>query len=88
MPVIKPISDLRNHAKELSAICHDSGEPIFITKNGEGDMVLLSLAAYERLHAQLELYRQLDEAENDVRAGDRGATVDTVRRRLKRRAAR
>ena len=88
MPVIKPISDLRNHAKELSAICHDSGEPVFITKNGEGDMVLMSLAAYERLQSQLDLYRQLEEAETDVRAGDRGATVDTVRRRLKRRAAR
>ncbi|MDB4962136.1 MAG: prevent-host-death protein [Myxococcales bacterium] len=84
MPVIKPISDLRNKAKELSAICHDSGEPIFITKNGEGDMVLMSLAAYERLQAQLELYRDLDEAEADVRGGDLGAGVQTVRRRLKR----
>ena len=84
MPVIKPISDLRNKAKELSAICHDSGEPIFITKNGEGDMVLMSLAAYERMQAQLELYRDLDEAEADVRAGDVGAGVQTVRRRLKR----
>lgn len=84
MPVIKPISDLRNRAKELSAICHDSGEPIFITKNGEGDMVLMSLAAYERMHAQLELYRQLDEAEADVRAGDRGSSVEAVRRRLRR----
>jgi len=84
MPVIKPISDLRNKAKELSAICHDSGEPIYITKNGEGDMVLMSLAAYERLQAQLELYRLLDEAEADVRGGDRGASVAAVRRRLKR----
>lgn len=84
MPVIKPISDLRNKARELSSICHDSGEPIFITKNGEGDMVLMSLAAYERLQAQLELYKQLDEAESDVRSGDRGASVSAVRRRLKR----
>ena len=84
MPVIKPITDLRNHARELSELCHDSGEPIFITKNGEGDMVLLSLAAYERLQAQLELYRLLDEAESDVRAGDRGISVDAVRRQLKR----
>ena len=84
MPVIKPISDFRNKARELSAICHDSGEPIFITKNGEGDMVLMSLAAYERLQAQLALYQQLDEAEADVRAGDRGASVAAIRRRLKR----
>ena len=84
MPVIKPISDLRNKARELSKICHDSGEPVFITKNGEGDMVLMSLAAYERLQAQLELYRLLDEAEADVRAGDRGITVKELRRRLGR----
>jgi prevent-host-death family protein len=82
--VIKPISDLRNKAKHLSRLCHESGEPIFITKNGEGDMVLMSLAAYERLKAQLELYRLLDEAESDVRAGDRGVTVDALRRRFKR----
>jgi prevent-host-death family protein len=84
MPVIKPISDLRNKARDLSRICHDSGEPIYITKNGEGDLVLLSLAAYERMQAQLELYRALDEAESDVRAGDRGLSVDAVRRRLVR----
>ena len=84
MAVIKPISDLRNKARELSRICHDSGEPIFITKNGEGDMVLMSLAAYERLRGQLELYRLLDEAEADVRGGDRGSSVEAVRQRLRR----
>jgi prevent-host-death family protein len=84
MPVIKPISDLRNKARQLSALCHASGEPIFITRNGEGDMVLMSLAAFERLQAQLDLYRQLDEAEADVRAGDRGVSVATMRRRLAR----
>jgi len=84
VPVIKPISDLRNHARELSAICHDTGEPIFITKNGEGDMVLMSVAAYERLQAQLELYRLLDDAEADVRAGDRGMSVKAMRRQLGR----
>lgn len=84
MPVIKPISDLRNRAKELSRLCHDTGEPIFITRNGEGDMVLMSLAAYDRLQARLELYRMLDEAEADVAAGDRGVGVAAVRRQLKR----
>lgn len=84
MPVIRPISDLRNHARELSELCHDSGEPVFITKNGEGDMVLMSLATYEGLQARLELYRALDEAEADERAGDRGVTVRALRRQLKR----
>ena len=84
MAIIKPISDLRNKAKELSRLCHDSGEPVFITKNGEGDLVLMSLAAYERLRAQLELYRLLDEAEADVAGGDRGIGVKALRKQLGR----
>lgn len=84
MAVIKPISDLRNRSRQLARICHDSGEPIYITKNGEGDLVLMSVAAYERLQSRLELYRMLDEAEADVRGGDRGVSVATVRRRLRR----
>jgi len=84
MPVIKPISDLRNRTKQLSRLCHASREPIFITKNGQGDMVLMSVAAYERMEGQLALYRLLDEAERDVAAGDRGVSVATARRQLKR----
>lgn len=84
MPVIKPISDLRNKARELSRLCHKSGEPIYITKNGEGDMVLMSLAAYEQLQGQLELYGLLDESEASERSGDRGVSVATLRRRLVR----
>ena len=84
MAIIKPISDLRNKARQLSRLCHESGEPVFITKNGEGDMVLMSLAAYERLRAQLGLYRMLDEAEVDVAAGDRGIGIKAVRRQLGR----
>jgi len=44
MPVIKPISDLRNKANEISDLAHKLNEPIFITKNGEGDMVVMSIA--------------------------------------------
>jgi prevent-host-death family protein len=84
MPVIKPISDLRNHTKALSRLCHDSGEPIFITKDGECDMVLMSLAAFERMRGRLDLYRALDEAAADVARGDRGVSVAAARRQLKR----
>lgn len=83
MAIIKPISDLRNKARDLSRLCHESGEPVFITKNGEGDLVLMSLAAYERLQARLELYRLLDEAEADAKAGDRGIGMKALRRQLK-----
>jgi len=82
MPIIRPISDLRNKSSEIEELCRDSGEPVFITKNGEGDRVVMSLASYERDQARLELYRLLDEAETDAAAGDRGISVKTARRRL------
>jgi prevent-host-death family protein len=82
MPIIRPISDLRNKATEIEELCHATGEPVFITKNGEGELVVMSVAAYERDQARLHLYRLLDEAEADRKAGDRGVSVATARRRL------
>ncbi len=63
MTLIRPISDLRNRANEISEICHNADQPIFITKNGQGDLVVMSQAHYERLHNLLELYQKLGEAE-------------------------
>jgi prevent-host-death family protein len=84
MPAIRPISDLRNKAAEIEDLCHRSGDPVFITKNGEGALVVQSLAAYERDQARLQLYQLLGEAEADVAAGDEGTPLTTVRRRLSR----
>ena len=84
MPAIRSISDLRNRAREISRLCHETGEPVFITKNGEGDLVVLSVAAWEREMARLDLYRLLDEAETDERRGDRGVSPATIRKRLAR----
>ena len=84
MLTIRPISDLRNKTPEISRLCHESGDPVFITKNGEGDLVVMSLAAYERDQARLELYRLLDEAEADVQGGDKGISVKAMRKRLRR----
>ena len=69
MPIIKPISDLRNKFNEISDICHNEGEPVFITKNGEGDLVVMSLATYERQRILLELYEKLSEAEHESMSG-------------------
>ncbi|SPF47760.1 Prevent-host-death family protein [Candidatus Desulfosporosinus infrequens] len=63
MPIIKPISDLRNNFNQISEICHENGEPVFITKNGQGDLVVMSMALYEKQQALLELYQKLAEAE-------------------------
>lgn len=82
MPLIRPISDLRNRANEISRICHSENQPIFITKNGKGDMVVMSQAHYERIYSQLELYRKLGEAEILDAAGEQGITHHEMIRRL------
>jgi prevent-host-death family protein len=69
MPIIKPISDLRNNFNQISEICHKEMEPVFITKNGEGDMVVMSIALYEQQQALLELYQKLGEAESQSLSG-------------------
>jgi len=69
MPTIRPISDLRNSSNEISEYCRTSREPVFITKNGVGDMVVLSIETYERQQAQLELYAKLAEAEAESVSG-------------------
>ena len=51
MPSIRPISDLRNSANEISDFCKQTREPVFITRNGTGDMVVQSMAEYERQQA-------------------------------------
>ena len=65
---IIPIRDLRNTNK-ISERCKNSTEPIFITKNGYGDMVLMSMETYERTLAMAEVYRKLMEAEEELAAG-------------------
>ncbi|MBI3299859.1 MAG: type II toxin-antitoxin system Phd/YefM family antitoxin [Elusimicrobia bacterium] len=84
MMQIRPISDLRNRANEISELCHETSEPVFITKNGKSDLVVMSEAAYERLQARLELYSKLDEAEADALRGDRGTAHDKMMRELRR----
>jgi len=63
MPIIRPISDLRNNFNEISEICHKEAEPVFITKNGQGDLVVMSMALYEKQLASIELYQKLSVAE-------------------------
>jgi len=83
MPIIKPISDLRNHADEISDLCHQENEPVFITKNGQGDLVVMSHAHYERLHSLLELYKKLDEAEVLAVTKKRGITHSEMMKLVK-----
>ncbi|NSW82640.1 MAG: type II toxin-antitoxin system Phd/YefM family antitoxin [Syntrophothermus sp.] len=61
MPNIRPSSDFRNKYNEISDFCHKYSEPVFITKNGRGDLVVMSIETYEKLVGKFELYRLLDE---------------------------
>jgi len=61
MPAIRPSADLRNHYNEISEFCNKYSEPVFITKNGKGDLAVLSIEAYERLLGKFELYSLLNE---------------------------
>ncbi len=68
MPTIKPITELRN-TNEISEICHSASEPIFITKNGYGDLVIMSIETYESKLAKVDLYEKLAEAEDSLGKG-------------------
>jgi PHD/YefM family antitoxin component YafN of YafNO toxin-antitoxin module len=69
MPLIRPITDLRNTG-EISELCHNSNEPIFITKNGYGDMVVMSNETYEKSFAKLEIYEKLLIGKKQIEDGE------------------
>ena len=78
MPIIRPISDLRNNFTHISEAVHSDDEPIFLTKNGIGDMVVMSLEYYEKQLAKLELYQKLNEARAEIRNGAIGKNARDV----------
>lgn len=69
MPQIIPIRDLKNTSK-ISQKCHTSNEPIFITKNGYGDMVIMSMKIYEEKMFMLDVYNKHAEAEKQLAEGN------------------
>ena len=64
LPHIRPISDLRNHFTEISKLVHETGLPVFLTKNGYGDMVVMSMEAYEKIQFHSEDHDKLKEEEH------------------------
>jgi PHD/YefM family antitoxin component YafN of YafNO toxin-antitoxin module len=69
MPAIRPSADLQNNYNEISAWCHEYSEPVFITKNGTGDLAVMSIETYESLMGKMELYSLIDEGLNQVKQG-------------------
>ncbi|NLJ61654.1 MAG: type II toxin-antitoxin system Phd/YefM family antitoxin [Firmicutes bacterium] len=68
MPIIRPSSDLRNRYSEISEFCHEHSEPVYITKNGHGDLVVMSIETYERLVGKCDLYKLLQDGTDAMKA--------------------
>ena len=85
MPMIRPISDLRNSANEISDFCRQTREPVYITRNGTGDMVVVSVEEYERQQALIDLYAKLAAAEQDIATGAEGKDFLAVARQFRER---
>ena len=69
MPQIIPVRDLKK-TSELSEMCRNAQEPVFITKNGYGDMVIMSMETYEKTMFLNDVYRKLEEGEQSIQSGD------------------
>ena len=85
MPVIKSISSLRNRTREIASLCHEQDEPVYLTTNGEGDLVVMSIEHYERLTARIELFEKLAVAQAQSASGNKGLTHAQVMKKLKER---
>ena len=68
MPQIRPITDLRN-TSEISDACHARREPVFITKNGYGDLVVMSIETYEEMLDCIATDKAIADAEQEIAAG-------------------
>ena len=81
MPTIIPIKDLKN-TSEISEMCHSTNEPIYVTKNGYGDLVIMSMEAYEKTMRREKMYTDLEISAQQVESGntrDAKAALQTMR---------
>jgi len=89
MPVIRPLNDLHTQADEILQICLQEEQPVFLTKNGHGRLVVMSQKYFERMQAMMRLYSKLDEAQKLSDMGDQGIShkemMQRARMRLRKR---
>lgn len=71
MKLIRPVSDLRNNFADISRTVHETAQPVFLTKNGYGDMVVMSMEAFESLQFDSEVYSKLQAAEREAELTDK-----------------
>ncbi|HIZ23790.1 MAG TPA: type II toxin-antitoxin system Phd/YefM family antitoxin [Candidatus Blautia faecigallinarum] len=87
MPTIRSSADLRNSYNEISTFCHNYSEPVFITKNGKGDLAVMSIELYEKLVGKFELYGLIQEGLTDITKGKTrpfSESMSDIRSRRKR----
>jgi PHD/YefM family antitoxin component YafN of YafNO toxin-antitoxin module len=75
---IKPSAAIRKNYNEISEMCKETGEPIYITKNGEGDLVVMDIGAFTRRESMLKLRENLVAVEEERLSGKPGASIDEV----------
>lgn len=81
---IRPSASIRQNYNEISKLCKQTGEPVYLTKNGEGDLVIMDIEAFTRKEKMLQLREQLIAVEEDRMAGVTGVTVDELDNELNR----
>jgi len=84
MPIIKSISTLRHRTREIASICHEKDEPVSLTTNGEGDLVVMMIDHSERLKAQVGLFEKLSVAQAQATGGKKGISHKQMMARLRR----
>ena len=75
---IKPSASIRQNYNKISTLCKDSGEPVYLTKNGEGDLVVMDIKTFTRREKMLKLREELLSVEEDRMAGRIGVTPDEL----------
>jgi PHD/YefM family antitoxin component YafN of YafNO toxin-antitoxin module len=85
MPIIKSISSLRHRTRDIATLCHETDEPVYLTTNGEGDLVVMSIGHYERLKPQVDLFEKLGVAQAQAATGKKGITHEQMMTKLRRR---
>ncbi len=85
MPIIKSISSLRHRTREIASICHEKDEPVYLTTNGEGDLVVMTIDHYERLKERIDLFEKLGVAQAQSATWRKGITHRQMMTKLRRR---
>lgn len=86
MPNIKSSTDLRNNYNDISSYCRETGEPVYITKNGRGDLAVMNIDSFNKLMDRYELYRLLEQSESDFTSGktmDFNESIEKLRAEIK-----